>query len=518
MAHSSVQKVKDIHWLVGLSLFALILRLLTNRQYGFHRDEFLYIAQGKHLDWGFWSNPPGPGFFSALTQWTVGDSLFAIRLMPSLLGAITVLLAGLMARELGGKRFAQLLAGFSIIVSTAYPRVFFLYNPVPFDVFYWTLYAFLILRYLNSQQDKHLIFLGIAVGLGMLNKYSIVLFIVPLMLASLIPNYRAVWQKRKIYVAVGITLLIVLPNLIWQWYYGFPVFGHMAELSRNQLSNVSTRNFLLDQLLFNLSVLIIWLPGLYYAFFHRAARPYRIVAYTFLGTVLLVLLLKGKSYYTLGAYPMMLAAGACAWEIWTRQLRWLRIVIPLFCTGIFSITLPFSVPYLSLSKLVDYGRKAVNYGGDGILRWEDGQVHDLPQDFADMLGWEEMGDLVGKTYRSLSDQSDCFIYCQNFGQAGAVEYYGRTYGLPMVHSFADAYLLWTAKPIDRTYSNFIYVNDELGSDVADLFAEIQLMGEVTHRYARERGTKVYLCQEPKTPFQDFWNARVNEVRAARNLR
>ncbi|MDH3650601.1 MAG: glycosyltransferase family 39 protein [Saprospiraceae bacterium] len=511
------QDRRDYLWIGALVVFAMVLRFLTNRNYGFHRDEFLYISQGQHLDWGYWSNPPGPGFFSWLTQWMIGDSIFAIRFFPGLVGGLTILLVCMMAREMGGGRFAQMLAGLSIMFSNAMPRVFLMYNPVPFDVFYWTLFAFLLVKYLSSEQRKYILWLGVTIGLGVLNKYSIVFLIIPASVALIFSAHRHLLRSKELYIAAVITTLIILPNLLWQWKYDFPVIGHMSELRSTQLVNVRIIDFLKDQLLFNSSVLLIWLAGLWYLFFTKNGRRFRPVGITFGGIILLLMVLKGKSYYTLGAYPMLLAAGACLWEQWTIGNKWLRIIPIIVTILVFRYTLPFSVPYLSLDRMVTFGKEMVDNGLDGMVRWEDGQVHELPQDYADMLGWKEMADLVVEAVHTLDDPSKCLIYCQNFGQAGAVAYYGGKQGIPMPVSFADAYLLWVPEQIDPSVQDFIYVNDEMGEDVQDLFRKITVIGQVDNPYAREEGTTVYLCQDPTASLKDFWSSRVVEVKTALGL-
>ena len=508
---------RDRSWILLLFLISLLLRFLTNSNYGFHRDEFLYISQGQHPAWGFWSNPPGPAFFSWITQLFFGDSLFAIRFLPGLLGGCTVLMVCLIAKEMGGGRFAQILAGCSVIVSNSMPRVFLLYSPVPFDVFYWTLAAYLIVKYLHAEQHKYLLWLGVVIGAGMLNKYSMIFFVLAAIIALLTTSHRRLFRSRNFYQAVLISLVIISPNLIWQWQYGFPVIGHMELLQETQLVNVRITPFLKDQLLFNSSVLLIWLPGLFYLFLHPDGKKFVAIGTTFVMIIILLVLLRGKSYYTLGAYPMLFAAGAVAWEKWTIPLRWIRAFPILIALAIFGFTLPFSVPYLPLERMVHYGKRMVQYGLDGVVRWEDGLVHDLPQDYADMLGWEEMGDLVIKAVRALPDQTQVFIYCENFGQAGAVAYHGGNAGLPEPASFADAFVLWAPERIDPSISDFIYVNDQMGEDVQHLFNKITVIGAVENQYAREQGTTVWLCQEPRTPFNEFWEDRLQQVTAQLNL-
>ncbi len=515
----TAQKViqKDELWIGGLMFIALVLRLLTNRNYGFHRDEFLYLQQGQNLDWGFWSNPPGPGFFSWCVQSTLGDSLFAFRLVPALLGVATVGLVCLMAKEMGGNRFAQMLAGYSIMVSSGLPRAFLMYNPVPFDIFYWTLLAFILVKFVNNGHAKYLYYFAIISAFGFLNKYSVLFFVAPTLVIIVFTPLRSIFKDRAFWQSLLLGVLIILPHLYWQWQHNFPVLGHLRELHQTQLVNVRSKAFLLDQLLFNASILIIWLPGLWYTLISEKGEKYRPLGFIFLLIITLLLLLKGKSYYTLGAYPMMVAAGSCMWSQWIGKKHWPKPVVPLVPLIVFMSLMPYSVPYLSLDKLIQFGEKIKDTGLNGILRWEDGRIHDLPQDFADMLGWEELGDLTRSAIQKIGPDEPYFIYAENFGQTGAISYFNRKAQLPGAHSFADAFAFWAPESVDPKVKTLIYVNDELGTDVAKLFAHIIEVGQVKHPYARERGTSVYLCRQPHESFAKFWNERIKMVFAERNI-
>jgi len=151
-------------------------------------------------------------------------------------------------------------------------------------------------------------------------------------------------------------------------------------------------------------------------------------------------------------------------------------------------------------------------GAEALLRWEDGRMHPLPQDFADMLGWSELGNIVVKACDTIADKSRIMIYCENYGQAGAVDQCGRCHNLPEVVSFSDSYLLWAPDSIPASINRFIYVNEELGGDVDSLFSRIDSLGSITNPYARELGTTVYLCRSPRADFSSFWKSRVKEVK------
>ncbi|MBX2814644.1 MAG: glycosyltransferase family 39 protein [Saprospiraceae bacterium] len=506
---AGIQALPMMLWVLCLVYF--LLRISFNTQYGFHRDEFLYLAQGNHPAWGYWSNAPLPGLVSFVVQRLLGDSIWAIRFVPALLAATTALMTALTARELGGSRFAQLLAAFSIMISGAFLRVFLLYNPVGFDVFFWTLFTYVAVRLLNRGEKHWVIILGLMMGIGFLNKYSVVFVLLPLLMIFPFSTIRPLVLSKEGIWGVLAALFVVTPNLLWQYAHGFPVIGHMQELQENQLQNVNRIEFLVDQVLFNLNVLPVWVAGFFY-FFRREGRRFRDLGVLFVLVILLLLLLKGKSYYTLGIYPIMIAAGAAWWGEVAVKRKWVRPVIIGFSILNLLPVSPYTWPFLPPEKMVAFGQ----YGPDAFRRWEDGQLHALPQDYADMFGWDEMARLVYQAYEASSDPSRTVIYCSNFGQAGAVDHYGKEWSLPAVLSFADSWLLWLPE-ISEHHNALIYVNDELGEDVQELFADIKQMGMVENDFARERGTTVWLCQQPRRSLQTFLQSRIAEVKANRGL-
>lgn len=496
---------------IAFALAKILLHLATADNLGFQRDEFLYLALGRHLDWGFWSNPPFIGFVGWLSQTLFGDSLWATRLLPALLGGGLILLVGMMVRDLGGGRFAQILSGTAMLFSIAWLRTSSMLQPVPFDVFFWALLSFGLLKWLKTNDSRWWWFIGAAAGIGFLNKYSIVFWAAALLVALLLTPQRRALTTRIPWLAAGLALLIILPNLVWQWQHNFPVVNHMGELARHQLDNVEPVNFLLDQFLFHGAGAAVWLAGLLFLLRAPVMRPYRLLGWFYVATLLIFLAFSGKSYYTLGAYPVLFAAGAVWWErflkkTWSRAVLVVAVVLlalPLFPTG---------VPIWPAERLVPYFEKLT---GAGIVavRWEDGELHSLPQDYADMLGWPELAALVQKADERAGG-NPYLIYGENYGQAGAVEHYFRKNGRRVeVASFADSYRLWAPDTIAADVETLIYINDELGEDVQALFADIQLVGRIENPLARERGTSVWLCRQPRSSAAEFWAERVKMVKS-----
>ncbi|MBC7774548.1 MAG: glycosyltransferase family 39 protein [Phycisphaerae bacterium] len=501
----------------GLVLVKTLAFFAVSRDYDFHRDELLYLALGNHPSWGYWSNPPMIGWLGAIIRAFPIHTLEAVRFFPLLASIGTLLLALRMTRMMGGGFYAELIIGLAILVCPPYLRTMVMFQPVVFDVFFWTLCAFLLVHFLKSNETQWLLWLGLAVGLGLLNKYLLLVFVAALALGLLLTPHREQYKHKHLYLAALVALLVWLPNLIWQATNGFPVFHHFETLTENQLVNVSPIDFLLGQLLAHLPTIFLIPLGLIF-FFSKSGERFRLLGWLVVFVEIFLLIFKGKDYYALGLYPFVMAAGAVLLEkITAKGLggKIVRTALVIIALGLGMAISPFSIPYLPIEKMakycIDFQRAT---GLSDATKWEDGEIHDMPQDYADMQGWREIADLAIKAWQQSEDKQATLIYAENYGQASAIEWYGHQQGLPQVYSFSDTYLLWIPDSLDREITTFIYVNDELGEDVQRIFADIQLVGTLENPRARERGTQVYLCRAPRESFRAFYQARVGGIKTA----
>jgi hypothetical protein len=506
------QKKQDLIWIGLISLISLIAHYLTYNTLGFHRDEYLYLALGKHLAAGYWSNPPLIGLISYLSQLFPSNSLFSTRLFPALAGAAVVFLTGLTARELGGKTYAQVLACIALVVSILFLRAFSMLQPVPFDILIWTLILYLALRFVNTEKPVFLILMGVCFGFGVLNKYMVVFLAAGLGVAILPTPYRKLWISKYSGYAILITIVLILPNFWWQCAHGFPVIHHMRELAQNQLVNVKRLNILTDQILMFTISSFVWISGLLWLLRSRNAYKFRLFGYTYLVVLLMFLYLRGKNYYMAGLYPFLFAAGGVFWEKAIHSLKW-RIAMATAIVLLSIPILPGAVPVMPAKNLAGFFSKIPpRLGGEALVRWEDGKMHPLPQDYADMQGWDELGGIVVKACDTISDKGRIMIYCENYGQAGAVGHCCGCHGLPEPVSFSDSYLMWAPDSIDNKVEVFVYVNGELGRDLDSLFSHIEKAGSITNQYSREYNTSVFVCRMPRADFRRFWADRVKEVK------
>jgi len=514
--------MKKLGWfqiLLAFLTLKFLLHLWLNGQWSFHRDELLYLALGKHLDWGYASVPAGIGFWAWLGDSVLGGSVEAIRLISTLFGTATVLLTGLMAKEMlpkqaGPGRVAMFVVGLAGLTCGAFLRPSMLFQPVVFDIFYWTLLCWLFLKFINTEKSSWLLCFGAAAGLGLLNKYTVLMLLFAMLPGILFTRQRRIFFDKKFYLAVGLALLIFSPNIAWQAEHRFPVFRHMSELAATQFAHVSRSDFFNDQLRFFLPALPVWLCGLYFLLVKKDTAQWRIFGWMYLMVLAILLFFRAKSYYSLGAYPVLIAAGAAFIERLTAQkMKWIRYALPVFMLAIGALVLPVALPLFPPEQEADFMKKMAKAPGlEGILRWEDGNRYALPQDFADMLGWEEMAAAAGKTWQNIPDKSAAAIYADSYGQAGAIEHFGKKYGVPNVLSFSDNYRYWLPNSLPADFQTLIYVNGELGDDMPGFFQKIEKVWELDMPLSRQHGDQIYLCHGPKPAFFERMNTAIERAK------
>jgi hypothetical protein len=498
-----------------MALFSIIIHLAVRNNLEYHRDELLYFSLGMHPSAGYASVPPLIGWAAWLMKSIFGFSLFAVRFLPALMGGALIMLCAAIAKETGGSRYASFLAGLGLLISIFFMRTYSMFQPVPIEIFLWTLTIYVIIRYINTEDERFLLIFGIIAGISLLNKYLAAMLYIGLIVIIPFTRYREVLKKKMFWAGVGAGFLIFLPNFAWQISKGFPVFHHMSQLYDTQLVHMDFKLFLTEQLLMPFAGSVLTVAGLIFLLSGEKIKKFRFLGFLALFVILGLMFMKGKSYYTLGIFPLLITAGAVSYDILLRRL-WLRILLPLVLFLLTIPVVPIGMPVFNAAGLIKYFEEMdKKYGLDVGRRFEDGSVHSLPQDYADMLGWEEMTSIADKAYRRIIDKESAFIYCENYGQAGAITVIGKKYGLPQALSFNESFQYWLPERFVPDLKSMVYVNDEPGDDVKKLFRKITLVGRVANRDAREYGTGVYLCEEPDGSFNEFWKARLAEFRRVR---
>ncbi|HEX6847146.1 MAG TPA: glycosyltransferase family 39 protein, partial [Chitinophagaceae bacterium] len=399
----------------------LIPFILIHPAFELQRDEYLYYQQGQHLAAGYLENPPLLSWLGFISSW-FGNKEWLINFWPAFIGALTVMVACLICARLGGKAFAQFLTGFGVITG-AFLRIHILFQPNILDIFFWTCSLYFLVRFIQTNNNRDILLMAVCLALAWWSKYSVLFLITAIAIGLLLSKYRKVFLNINTYKAAGIALLIILPNLWWQYAHKWPLIHHMQELRETQLVHVNPLDFVKEQFLLLFPVLIIWIAGLIWVFRNR---NYRIIGWIYLSVILLLTFGSGKGYYSLGVYPVLLAAGGVAWERICAKRKWLSFIVVLLIVGLTLPFLPIVLPMKSPEKLAAF-YKEKEVGKIGLLKWEDQRDHELPQDFADMLGWKEVTEKAEKFFISLPDsiKNNTGIYCRHYGFAGSLKFYGK---------------------------------------------------------------------------------------------
>ena len=470
--------------------------LLQHPVYELHRDEFLYLEQGHHLAWGYMEVPPMLSWLAWLTH-LFGDGFFWVKFWASLFGAFTLIITCRMVKEMGGGLFAILIAGLCIIL-TAYLRLFFLFQANFLEVFWWSLAAFFMIRFINTNHVKYLYWIGFAFGCGWLAKNSISFFIIGFVVALLLTQHRRLFKNKHLYVAAGLAILIALPNLLWQYNHHWPLLHHMDELRETQLKFIEPSDFLKEQVLMFFAACYIWIMGLIWLF-TPTGKTYRLLAWIYLTVIGVLVATSGKSYYSLGAYPMLFAAGAVGLQQWTaNKLKWLRWVTVALILFLSWKVAPMSMPLWKPEKLAAF-YKEKKLDEMGFLKWEDQQNHSLPQDFADYLGWKEMTEKAESFYQSLPKQikNSTIIYCRHYGQAGALKYYSKDKAFKE-NTISDngSFLTWI--PDALTFRNLILIGRNMPDKddaVFQHFEKVTMIDSITNVYSRQYSDKIIFFEK-----------------------
>jgi hypothetical protein len=480
--------------IIALAVFKFFLPfILQSPAYELHRDEYLYYQQGQHLALGYLENPPLIAYLGRLTSGLPYPDLW-IKFWPSLFGGLTVVLTCLLAVEFGGKKYAQFLAGLTISLG-AFIRVHSLFQPNMLDIFSWTLAIYFIVRYINSSNTRDLWWFCLSLVIGFWSKYSIVFVGAALVVSLLLTKHRQIFARKSLYGAAFVAFLLILPNILWQYAHKFPLVHHMEELQETQLQFLNPLDFIKDQVLYFLPALVVWICGLVWSFRHP---QWRFLFFSYFLVILLLLAGRGKSYYSLGIYPVLFAAGAASLERFSANRVWIRYALPAIFAG---ITIPFINVMLPVSSPEVLARSYQKQGTEklGVLKWEDQRNHLLPQDFADMLGWEELTRKAETYYSLLPDsmRNHTVVYCRTYGQAGALKYFARRQEFRgKIFSDNGSFLLWI--PDTLRFRHLLFVGRRVpGKDdlVFQHFQSALLIDSVSNIYSRQLGDKIVFFRD-----------------------
>ena len=503
-----LKKFIGSYWILILFICIkfLLQYVVINPVYELHRDEFLYLNQADHLAFGYISVPPFTAVISKLI-FMLGGSIFWIHFFPALFGALTIVFTWMIVESLGGSLLSKVLTAAALTFSLL-ARINILLQPNSFDILSWTIIFYFLIRYIQSEKSGWLMLLSVIVALSFYNKYNVIFLIAGLTAGLLLTYHRKIFIDLSFWKALVLCLILLSPNIIWQVSHQFPVFQHMKVLKSNQLDNNTSAGFLISQVMFFVGALPLILAGMVSFIFYKPFKPLRVIGISFVTVITLFALMKAKGYYAVGIYPVIIAVGSVYLDE-VLSKKWRTIIfrsLIIMNLVIFFLMLKLAFPILTPDQI---RQKAGSFEKLGLLRWEDGKNHNLPQDFADMLGWHEMADKSLLAYKTIPSEelTNTLIICNNYGQAGALNFYNRG-KMPEAYSFNTDYIFWM--PHLKKIKNILLVGEKPSKEVIGMFKDCKLTGVVENEQARERNTGIYLLTGAIDLFTPIFYNKVEE--------
>jgi hypothetical protein len=491
---------------LAIAAAKFLLHLYFNNRYDYFRDEFDYIACGRHLAWGYVDQPPLIPVLLRICMAVFGDSLRSVRLIPALASSGLVVLAAMIAREFGGRWFALVLAAVTILVAPMYLSDGSLMTTNCLEPILWMGCAYFAILAVNRNEPRYWLWFGVVAGIGLEEKYSIAVMGFGIVIGLLLTSERRAFASKWFWLGGLAAFLIFLPNLVWNIQHQWPFVQLMHNIKADGRDVVLSpwQYFAQQALLLQILSAPVWITGLVALLFAARFKPYRFLGWCYVAAFTVFAVLHGKNYYLAPIYPMLLAAGAVSIESGIERVRqgWMKrtALVALLVSGV--LTVPVVVPVLPINRFLNYLHKLPFKVPASEHSHERAA---LPQHYADQFGWEEIVAETAKAYDQLapSERAGCAIFAQDYGQAGAIDFYGPRYGLPPALSGHQTYYLWGP----RGYSgNCVIVLDDKRETLESLFESVQFVGtSEDNPYALERNIPVFICRGAKFgTLQDAW--------------
>ena len=481
------------------ALATLVVHLLANAHYGFFRDELYFIICGRRPDFGYVDQPPLVPMLAAGSQ-LFGASLFALRAVAAIFAAGGVYVTCLIVDEMGGSTFAKVLAAF-LVATTPVLAAFGsrLCTDVAGLVF-WPLIALSVLRAIRGDQRSWLV-AGVAFGIACEAKYTVIVYVAALLAGFVLAGRGRLLLNRWFAYAVLVGAAIAAPSLVWQKVHGFPILEMVHNQQEFTSLVYSPVGYVLQQILeTNPFFAPIWIAGVVCAFLRADLRW---IGWTCVLLIGALALMHAKNYYAGNLYPLPIAVAAVLIErrLLRQRLRWGLVIACVFAA---LPALPLVLPVMretQLAHVVAVLEPRLNIN----LASNRGADAALPQDFADMHGWPQIAASVARVYNTIpaKERRRTAILASNWGEASAIDYYGRRYQLPRALSGANNYFLWGPGAFDG--SIVIEVNGTCSEP--HLFT-IRHVG-VAHVHSRwsmpaETGIPISICERPREPLAAYW--------------
>jgi Dolichyl-phosphate-mannose-protein mannosyltransferase len=487
----------DLGVLVLVAAACMVLHIATNGQYGFHRDELQTLDDARHLDWGFVAYPPITPLIGRLELILFGTSLVGFRVFSAMAVSMVMVLAGLIAKELGGNRHVQVLAAVAAGIAPVSLVLGAVFQYVSFDYLWGVTVTYLLVRLLKSEDPRWWVPIGAVLGLGMETRYTTGFLALGVASAVLLTPARRFLRSGWLWLGVGVSIVVLLPNLIWQMQHHFISLEFLSHLHARDLRQGRYDGFYREQLLVcvNLVTAPLTLLGLWFYFVRRQGRRYRFLAWTFVVTFVLFALAGSRSYYTEPLYPMLLAGGSVLLGDLLGRLRpvWSRLAYGVQWTA---ILIGGAAPVLLLMPVAPIG--------SGVWRITS-KMHDQ---FREEIGWPDLARSVAGVYRSLSvdERERTGILTGNYGEAGALNLYGPALGLPHAMSLTNSF--WYRGYDPRLPQTVILTGFDL-EEGRRVFGSCVVAARNTNLFGVENEESrdhpdILLCRNLRMPWPAYW--------------
>lgn len=495
-------------WLVAAGF--VLLQLAFADRYGIFRDELYYIACGEHLAWGYVDHPPLVALVAWLSRRLLGESLLAIRLLSALAGGATLLLTGRLALVFGGDRWSAALAALAVAIAPVMLALFHILSMNAWDILWWTATALVIARILVERRERLWLAAGVLIGVGMETKWSMGFLVAGLAAGFLLTRERQWIRSPCLWAGAALAAVIAAPHFLWQIANGWPTLEFIRNADAMKNARLTPFQFLGSHLLELHPVNGVLLLAAVWFFFAAQGGRFRVFGWAYVTIFLLILLQNGKTYYLSPAFPFVLAGGSVGlMRLLAGRGRALRpvAVAVLFIAG--AITAPAAFPVLPVDRYIAYSDALGLRPPDA----ERSETAELPQFFADMFGWDSIVRTTADVYHSLpaEDRARVGILAFNYGVAGAIDFLGPRYGLPVkAISPHNSYYMWG--PGD-TGGEVLIVLGGRAEDHRKAYDQVEQVATIECGYCMpyENHRPVYVLRRPKVSLRTIWPAEKNFI-------
>lgn len=489
-------KRKDaLLWIAVFAAAKVVFHTIVNTHYGFHRDELATLSDARHLAWGFVAYPPLTPFIGAVELSLFGESLAGFRFFAAVAQSVVVILSADIAKQIGGSRTAQWITALAVAAGPVSIASSSLFQYVSFDLLWWVLIAWSLVRLIQSDDQRYWLAIGAAIGLGFLTKYAIGICVAGLLVGFVFSPLRKQITSKWLWAGAGVALLIALPNIIWQIQNDFISLEFLKSIHARDIAIGRTDDFLFKQLWVSASFAAVpfWACGLYALLFDRSLKRFRPLALMAITSIALFVVLKGRDYYSAPIYPPLIAAGS-AWifnrlEDRASLFRWTAAVSGTIIVASMVLYAAIITPVAPIGTL--WFARATQINGD--LREE--------------IGWPELAGEIERVWNTISDdeRKRSAIFCSNYGEAGAIELYGPHLGLPNAISPVNSF--WVRGYGDPPPETVIAVGFRK-ERLEEMFEAVEIAGQIPNplNIANEESGRpeIYICRRLRRPWSDVW--------------